>query len=353
MHPDPAIRAATRWPARQATGPANRADAPPFSRWPARRGPGPVALALTLLLSALAACTGEDAASRESAAPADSAASRGPLSVVDGANRTVTLDAPARRIVSMMPSVTEWVIALDAADRLVARTDYDHHPAVDTLPSVGGGLTPSVEWLAARRPDLVVAWPDAPSRSLVARLEAMDIAVYAAPSETIEEGLETARDLGTLLARDSAAGTAIAEVEAGFEAVTAAVAGRGRPEVLFLIGMDPLMAAGPGTFVDQLLDRAGARNVLADMDILWPQLSLEEVVRRGPEIVIVGSATRAPLAALRGRPGWRSVPAVRTGRVHLVDPDLVNRPGPRMDEAAATLARLIHGRLTGLPGGGP
>lgn len=345
MHPDPAIRAATCRPATRSDRPADRAAA--------RRGPGPVALALTLLLASLAACAGEDAASRQSAEPVDYAANRPHRSVVDGAGRTVTLDAPARRIVSMMPSVTEWVIAMGAADRLVARTDYDSHPAVDTLPSVGGGLTPSVEWLAARRPDLVVAWPDAPSRSLVARLEAMGIAVYAAPSETIEEGLETARDLGTLLARDSAAGAAIAEVEVGFEAVTAAVAGRDRPEVLFLIGLDPLMAAGPGTFVDQLLDRAGARNVLADLDILWPQLSLEEVVRRGPDMVIVGSVNRKPLAALQGRPGWRDVPAVRTGRVHAVDPDLVNRPGPRMDEAAATLARLIHGPLNGLPGGAP
>jgi iron complex transport system substrate-binding protein len=120
--------------------------------------------------------------------------------------------------------------------------------------------------------------------------------------------------------------------------------------VLFLIGLDPLMAAGPGTFVDQLLDRAGGRNVLEGLNVLWPQLSLEEVVRRAPDIVIVGSTGEPdPLAALRGRPGWREVPAVRDGRVYLVDPNLVNRPGPRMDEAAATLARLIHGDAGGAP----
>ena len=272
------------------------------------------------------------------------------LVVTDGAGRTVALDAPARRIVSMMPSVTEWVIALGAVDRLAARTDYDDHPAVVELPSVGGGLTPSVEWLAAREPDLVVAWPDAPSRHLVARLEALGIPVYAAPSETIDQGLSTARDLGTLTGRDSAAAAAIAEVEAGLDSTATAVAGRDRPSVLFLIGLDPLMAAGPGTFVDQLLERSGGRNVLSDLDILWPQLSLEEVVRRAPEIIIVAAAGGPePGATLRGRPGWRDVPAVADGRVHAVDPNLVNRPGPRMDEAAATLARLIHGPIPGLP----
>lgn len=309
-----------------------------------------MALALPLLTCPLTACGEDDAASRNTSGSPESTATRAPITVTDGAGRTIALHAPARRVVSMMPSVTEWVIAMGATDRLVARTDYDDHSAVDTLPSVGGGLTPSVEWLAARRPDLVIAWPDAPSRSLVSRLDAMGIAVYAAPSETIEEGLETARDLGTLLARDSAAAAAIAEVRGGLDSVASAVAGRPRPDVLFLIGLDPLMAAGPGTFVDQLLDRAGGRNVLADLDILWPQLSLEEVVRRAPGIVIVGSAGEAdPLTALRERPGWRDVPAIREGRVHAVDPNLVNRPGPRMDEAAAMLARLIHRHATPLP----
>ena len=310
-------------------------------------------LLLGLALTLLAACDGEAPRSAAGGDPADADAPHtvsGPITVTDGAGRSVTVPEPVDRVVAMMPSVTEWIIAMDAEDRLVARTDYDDHPAVADLPSVGGGLTPSVEWLAAREPDLVVAWPDAPSRSLVAQLEGLGIPVYAAPSETMEEGLRTARDLGTLMALDSAASAVIAEVEAGLDSVAAAVAGRDRPTVLFLIGLDPLMAAGPGTFVDQLLRRAGGENALADLDVLWPQLSLEAVLRRAPEVIIVGSAGETdPQSALEGRPGWRTVPAVRDGRVHDVDPDLVNRPGPRMDEAARALARLIHGRVPGLP----
>lgn len=272
------------------------------------------------------------------------------VTVTDGAGRVVLVRRPARRVISMMPSVTEWIIAMGGSGRLVARTDFDDHPAVAALPSVGGGLTPSVEWLAARRPDLVVAWPDAPSRSLVARLEALGIPVYAAPTETVGEGLRTARDLGRILGLEAAAADAVAEVEAGLEAVSAAVDGRHRPDVLFLIGLDPLMAAGPGTFVDQLLRRAGGHNVLADLDVLWPQLSLEEVLRRTPDVVVVASSGESrPLDALRDRPGWRDLPAVQTGRVYAVDPDRVNRPGPGMDEAAAALARVIHGEVPGLP----
>lgn len=244
----------------------------------------------------------------------------------------------------MMPSITEWVIAFGAADRLVARTDYDDHPAVADLPTVGGGLTPSVEWLAAREPDLVFAWPDAPSRSLVARLEALGIPVYTAPSETIGEALDVAADIGALLALEAVADPVVAGIRAGLDSVRSAVAGRPRPGVLFLIGLDPVIAAGPGTFLDELVTIAGGRNVLEGTPLRWPQLSMEEVVARAPQVVIVGSASveDAP-AALRGRPGWREVPAVRTGRAHAVDPGRVNRPGPGLAESAALLARLIHG----------
>ena len=265
------------------------------------------------------------------------------LTVTDPTGRTVTLEAPARRIVSMIPAVTEWVVAMGAADRLVARTDYDDQPGLDHLPSVGGGLTPSIEWLAARSPDLVVSWPDAPSRSIVARLEQVGISVYTAPIESIDQALSVARDLGTLLDLRPAASSATRAVRVGLDSVRAAVAGRPTPDVLYLIGLDPLMAAGPGTFVDELLTAAGARNVLHDLDILWPNLSLEEVVRRAPDVIIVGSAhTPDPADLLAQRPGWRDVPAVHTSRVHAVDPDVVNRPGPHLHEAATLLATLIH-----------
>jgi iron complex transport system substrate-binding protein len=208
---------------------------------------------------------------------------------------------------------------------------------------VGGGLTPSVEWLAALQPDLVFAWPDAPSRSVVSRLEALGIPVYTAAVETIDEALATAHDVGRLLGEDAGAARAIEEVRGGLDSVRSAVAGRPRPRVLYLIGLDPLMAAGPRTFVGELVSIAGGRNVLADVDVRWPRLALEDVVARAPDVILVGSAAVAdPAAKLHGRPGWRAIPAVRTGRVYALDPDSVNRWGPGLDEAAARLADRIH-----------
>ena len=102
------------------------------------------------------------------------------ISVRDDAGRTIALAQPAQRIVSLMPTVTDLVIALGRANVLIARTDFDADPRIADLPSIGGGLTPSVEWLAAQRPDLVISWPDNASRSLVGRIESVGIPVYSA-----------------------------------------------------------------------------------------------------------------------------------------------------------------------------
>lgn len=273
-----------------------------------------------------------------------SATGSGGITVTDDAGRTVRLAEPAHRVISLIPSVNEIFIALGAGDRIVARTDYDLEPALAKLPSMGGGLTPSAEWLVARRPDLVVAWPDERSRSLVSRLSDAGIQVYAARIESIDDAFRATRAMGALLGLTGRAEALDSRLRAGLDSVRAAVAGQPRPRVLYLIGTDPPMAAGPHTFVDELLAIAGGRNVLEDAPAKWPQVSTEEVVRRDPERILVATigAGGDPLARLRALPGWRELRAVRAGRVDHLDPYLFNRPGPRIVEAARRLAALLH-----------
>jgi iron complex transport system substrate-binding protein len=114
--------------------------------------------------------------------------------------------------------------------------------------------------------------------------------------------------------------------------------------VLYLIDEDPAMAAGAGTFVGQLVDVAGGRNVFGDLPQFYPQVSVEEILRRDPELII-RSTTRpgtTRLAALRAKPGWRELRAVRHGRVHEIDVYLYNRPGITVGHAARGLAQIIH-----------
>ncbi len=293
---------------------------------------------LCLAAAAAAACGAEQ--------PAERAAPPAAIAVTDDVGREVRLAAPAARVVSLLPAATDAILALDAADRLVARTDYDTHPALAALPSVGGGLTPSIEWLAALRPDLVISWRDAQSRTLVQRLDELGIPVYSANPESVADAERLTRQVGRLLGLDARADSLAASFRAALDDVRQRLdaASAGTPSVLYLISVDPPRAAGPGTFVDELITAAGGRNTFDDARALWPEVSLEEVVRRQPDIVVLGvaGADARTIARLETAPGWREVRAVRAGRVVAVDTDLFNRPGPGLARAVVQLAAILH-----------
>ena len=268
------------------------------------------------------------------------------ISVIDDAGRVVTLAQPAHSVIAMIPAQTEIVSILAGPDALVARTRWDEDPRLAHLPSIGNGLTPSVEWLAAQRPDLVIAWPDAQSRDVVQRLSDIGIPVYASRVESVAEIRSMIERLGVLVGQRARADSLVRAIDDSLAAVRSTVAGLPSPRVLYLLSADPPMIAGPGTFVDDLIRIAGGENVFADMRQLWPQVSLEEIVRRQPDVIIRPSdnALDDPLAGLSDRAGWRELRAVQQRRVHAVDPDLYNRAGATVGEAARGLAERIHSR---------
>lgn len=291
-----------------------------------------------LFLLVLAAC--RDARPADAESPAEQA-----VAATDDAGRTVRLPHPARRIVSLLPATTETLFALGAGDRVVGRTDYDREAYVRHLPSVGGGLDPSPEALLALRPDLVIAWETAGGATLRHRLEALGVPVFAVRTQDTADVFANVARLGHLTGRDRAADSLARRIRAGLDSVRASVAGLPRPTVLYVVGTDPAMTAGPGTFVSELIGVAGGRNAFSDVRQEWPQISREEIVRRRPETVILpvdaGIDSAAALARLDA-PGWRELGAVRRGEVRVVDGELLNRPGPRIAEAARALRRAIH-----------
>ena len=262
----------------------------------------------------------------------------------DDAGRTVSLARPAARVVSLIPAQTEVIALLAGPSVLVARTQWDADPALAHLPSTENALSPSVEWLAALQPDLVIAWPDQSARTVIERLEAIGIPVYASAVETLADVDTMIARFGVLLGRERAADSLRARLHAELDAVRARVAGRTRPSVLYAVSIDPPMPATNATYLGELVELAGGHNVFGELRTLWPQVSLEEVVRRDPEVIIrpVEDPRQDVLALLRRRPGWRELRAVREGRVYAVDVNLLNRPGARLGGAAEVLARVIH-----------
>lgn len=257
----------------------------------------------------------------------------------------------ARRIVSLAPSLTETLFAIGAGERLVAVTDLcNYPPAARELPKVGG-LTSSnlhLESVVAARPDLVVS-VGLNQEEAVAALRRLGVPVIVVPTDEggLEEVVASVRRLGELAGRPAAADAVARQLERRLAAVDGALAGlppAARPRVYFEVWDRPLMTTGPDTFLGEIVARAGGANVFADVRGRYVQVSPETVLARDPEVILTAEREGGPRGAadFAARPGWAAVDAVAAGRVHLLDGDLVSRPGPRVVEALERTAALLH-----------
>lgn len=292
---------------------------------------GSVGFVLLGLLLGLVGCTGR----------ADAPARTAPIVITDDAGVVTQLAGPAHRIISLIPSVTDGILALQAGDRLVGRSTTDRVPAdYLLLPIVGDGLNPSVEQVVAARPELVLLWAGDKRNDLRRQLEAAGIRTIGLAVEDTADAIRSIAVLGTALGLAARADTLIAAVRATLDSVHQATAKARTLRALFVVGPEPPLTVGPGTFIDQLLGVAGATNVFADADTRWPSVSMEQVLARDPEVVIL-PASDVPdvVQRLRALPGWRDLPALARDCVVHVDADLANRPGPRMGEAATAFAQ--------------
>jgi iron complex transport system substrate-binding protein len=303
------------------------------------------AAALALATVGLGACGGDDAAARPVADSASAvSAAAGPVQVVDDAGETVRLSRPARRIVALIPSATDLLVAMGGRGQLVGRTDFDKDSSVAALPSVGGGLDPSVEALVALRPDLVVSFETERDASLRTRLRELGIPVYGLAAQDTADVFRAIRNLGVLAGLARGADSLAASIRGELDEVRRSVAGRPAPSVLYVAWVDPPMIAGPTTFISELVRVAGGRPLFEEMRQEWPTVSIEEIVSRRPQVVVIPAGAGAEFSAdaLRGAPGWRELAAAPGTRVAEVPVAVVNRPGPRLGEAARALRDAIH-----------
>jgi iron complex transport system substrate-binding protein len=248
------------------------------------------------------------------------------------------------RVVALVPSLTELVVALGQAEHLVARTDFDTDPAAVELPTVGGGLDPSLEQIVALEVDLVLMATGRDSPALRQRLEALGVRVEGFPVQSVDDIHDSIARLGALLGARRAADSLSGAIATELDGVRRRVAGRPIVDVLYVVWSDPPMTTGGGTFIDDVIRIAGGRNVFEDAPVDWPTVGFESIVERAPDAVIWprGEITPENLERLKSVPGWRDVRAVQEGRVVLVDANLFNRPGPGVVIAARRLAEALH-----------
>ena len=267
-----------------------------------------------------------------------------PLVVTDDLGRKVTIPAEPERIVVMLPSATETVCALGACDKIVATDNYSNWPeAVKKLPKAGGLYDPNVELIVSLKPDLVIA---SKYGKLVDRLEKAGIPAYAVKTETFEDIFETARKLGLVLNREAQAEALVARIQSEvYRLESMAAKAKTRPTVYYEIDATPY-TVGPDSFIGVLIRKARGKNIVPPELGLFPKISPEFVVEKDPEVIVLGDAPYGVnLEALKKRPGWAKIRAVREGRVcelKKAETDLVHRPGPRVPEGLRVLIRCIH-----------
>jgi iron complex transport system substrate-binding protein len=261
-----------------------------------------------------------------------------PVTVTDALGRTVTFAREPARIISLAPSVTETLIALGLDQRIAGVSDADDYPPdkIKTKPRIGG-VQLNIERIVSLRPDLIVGMP-ALQASQLERLISMGLPVLAVDANSVPETYTQIALIGTVTGSARAARGLIARMRARQAAVEVAVRGRVRPRVFVEIAGEPMITAARGTFIDDMLRRAGGTNIFSNLRG-WPQVSTEAVIERNPQVIVTTHSARAGILRRRG---WSDVAAVRSGRVVTMDPALLSRPGPRIVDGLAHLARLLH-----------
>lgn len=260
------------------------------------------------------------------------------LQLVDDRGVTVTLPQAPRRIVSLLPSLTETVCELGACQRLVGVDRYSNYPAaVRSLPQVGGGLDPSVEAIVALKPDLVLM---ATSSRASERLESLGVKVVALEPKTAADVRRVLGKVGQVLDVPDAQ-RVWRVIDAGVSAAAQSLPPRARAtRVYFEVNAGPY-AAGPTSFIGETLEKLGVRNIIGPELGPFPKINPEFVVRADPDLIMVSERNGN---GLEQRPGWAGMRAIREGRICRFtseQSDVLVRPGPRMAEAARLMARCI------------
>lgn len=251
-----------------------------------------------------------------------------PRTVTDHAGNSWTLDEPPRRIVSLVPSATLLLLELGEGERLVGRTDYDDDPRAAQVPSVGDGLGPSLEVLLSLRPDLVLRFGGPTDLETPRRLDQAGIPHLALRPDQLDDVYRVSLLLGEVTGQEEAARALVARLEEELAAVRRAVEGADRPRVGILLGGDPPWVAGGETFIHDIVTVAGGDNVFAADGPLYAPISVEEVLRRRPDVLLLTEGARVP-------EGLRRIPVLRA-------PSSLHSPGPGVGATARAVARLLH-----------
>ncbi len=262
----------------------------------------------------------------------------------------IALSAQPRRIVSTSPSITETLFALGAGDRVVGVSNYCHFPPeATTRTRIGSYLRPNAEVIARLKPDLVIIQrlPNNVSSSL----RQFGLTVAEVDTGDLNKNIESMREIARAAGADAAAEKLISRIQADLAAIRSTHAAKPKRTVFFIVGRTPgrlegIVAVGSGSYLNELIETAGGKNVLAQGNLPYPKIALETVVRLNPDVIIdMGEMADTTNVTDERKKAveqlWKSRPEVHA-RVYAVASDIYVVPGPRMIDAAREIARMLH-----------
>jgi iron complex transport system substrate-binding protein len=262
--------------------------------------------------------------------------------LTDETGRTVTVPDHPHRVVCLVPSITDTVFALGSGDDVVAVSDYTTHPPEALKkPSIGGLVKPSIETILSFHPDLVLGMSIPGARETAAQLQNVGVPVYLVDPHGLSGILRSVGSVGEALNRMPQAAALNASLSKRIEAVRVRSAGKPAPRVLVPVWYDPIITIGKNAFISEIIETAGAKSVTDDLLPDWPEVSMETVVTRAPEALVLIRGGKLSMEMLRNRPGWNSLPAIQSGRVYYVDTG-IQEPSPVAIDALEELAREFH-----------
>lgn len=248
-----------------------------------------------------------------------------------------------RRIVSLAPSITETVFALGFGNRLVGVTSHCDYPAeAKRLPKIGDFMSPSLEVIAAKQPDLVIGVTGATDPARAREIERLGIKITLVSVSSVSEILSSFKHIAALLGDPDAGATLVEKITAQFDKVKRRIAPAPRRSTLLAVGLRPLVAVGGKNFLDELITLAGGENIAGNASQPWLNLPDEYVVAKAPQVIIQAGMGSDASRPTRQWSDLKSIPAVKERRVYTYNSDKILRPGPRIGEGLEEIARLIH-----------
>ncbi len=261
----------------------------------------------------------------------------------DDAGRKITLPDQVKRVVCLSPNITQTVYALGAAGQVVGITDFTDYPpeAQREKPSVGQLLHPSLERIASLRPDLAIGLTSMNSADTLRAIERMGIPVFLVSSRGIAGIYHDTMLIGRLLGREAQATTLVEQMRKREQSVRARAQGVYQPTVFLVLAMEPCITAGRNAFISEMIEAAGARSISINVVQEWTRYSLETVLQKQPDYLLIIRGVPFGLKEMQQNPVWSKLNAVRQGHVIAID-DRIQVPAPVAFDGLEDLSRQLH-----------